>query len=132
MKHSIVFSVYSIHGNYVNLFLILIDTNGDEDIIDHDNVNSNSTFINPSQADKISKEEMFKCDMCHFASARICDIKDQKESDHNLCSKCISSFDNKKIYRTTSKKYIVKRRRLKGLTVKMRSSKSRRSLSQSL
>ena len=30
--------------------------------IDHDNVNFNSTFTNPSQVDKISNEEKFKCE----------------------------------------------------------------------
>ena len=35
--------------------------------IDHDNVNFNSTFTNPSQVEQIS---MLKCEKCDFASAR--------------------------------------------------------------
>ena len=48
-------------------------SNDDEEIIDLDNVNSNNTFINPSQDDKNSKEE------CDFASARKDDINNHKE-----------------------------------------------------
>ena len=44
------------------------------------NVNSNSTFINTSQDDKSSKEELFMCDMCDFASARKVNIKDHKST----------------------------------------------------
>ena len=31
--------------------------------------NSNNTFINPSQADKVSDSEMFKCEKCYFHSS---------------------------------------------------------------
>ena len=43
-----------------------------EETIEHDidNVNFNSTFTNPSQADKILNEVMFKCEKCDFAFAR--------------------------------------------------------------
>ena len=61
--------------------------------IDHDNVNFNSTFTNPSQVDKISNEEKFKCEKCDFAFARKSDINNHKMTNHNWCSKCYSSFD---------------------------------------
>ena len=102
----------------VEVNIVIVDepsecSNDDEEIIDLDNVNYNSTFINPSQDDKNSKEELFKCDKCDFASARKDDINDHKESYHNWCSTCLSSF----VFQESLKKHIKKehseKRRLK-------------------
>ena len=75
--------------------LTVDDPSENEETIEHDidNVNFNSTFTNPSQADKILNEVMFKCEKCDFASARKNDINDHKMTNHNWCSKCFSSFD---------------------------------------
>ena len=74
--------------------------NDDEEIIDLD-----ITFINPSQDDNNSKEELFQCDKCYFtlntiissfidfASARKDNINNHIESNHNWCSECVSSFN---------------------------------------
>ena len=66
----------------------------DLDDIEEENVIANMTFQNPSQVDNLVSTTLFKCEMCDFASASKIDMNDHKESYHNLCSSCFSSFDN--------------------------------------
>ena len=65
-----------------------------EEMINHDNVNFNCTFNNPSQVNKIANYQMFKCDKCDYAPASKGEISDHKELNHNWCSKCFSNFNN--------------------------------------
>ena len=78
-------------------------TADDIDIIDVDEVDeadvqenemSDRTFVNPSQFDK--SDDMFKCEICDFASARQKIIEDHKELFHNWCPRCYSSFDSQR------------------------------------
>ena len=57
---------------------------------------SNMTFSNPSQANKTSNDDLFKCDKCDFASARKDIIDNHKELLHNWCSICLLNFANQK------------------------------------
>ena len=62
---------------------------------------SNSTFINPSQADHDKK---FKCDKCDFASAGKASLDDHKVITHNWCSVCYSNFSNQENLKKHMKK----------------------------
>ena len=55
---------------------------------------SNSTFVNPSQADQNLNDPRFKCDKCDFSSERKTTIDDHKVTNHNWCSVCYSNFSN--------------------------------------
>ena len=57
---------------------------------------SNRTFNNPSQVENITSDELFKCEICDFASARQKIIEDHKELFHNWCPRCYSSFDSQR------------------------------------
>ena len=50
------------------------------------------TFINPSQEDKVSDSEMLKCKKCNFHSSTRFRLLIHKESYHNSCSSCYSTF----------------------------------------
>ena len=67
-----------------------------DETIDHENEISNRTFDNPSQVDKYSSDDLFKCEMCDFASARQEIIENHKELLHNWCAVCFSCFDSQK------------------------------------
>ena len=83
-----------------------------EDLVNHDNVNLNCTFANPSQVDIISKDKMFKCDKCDYAFARTGEINNHKEMKHNWCSKCFSSFnDQEKLQNHIKTKHSKKKRK---------------------
>ena len=63
-----------------------------EEFIGQDNETSERTFLNPSQDDEISCDEMINCEMCDFVSARKTDMMNHKNSSHNLCHICSSKF----------------------------------------
>ena len=77
------------------------DVNEDEpskivDIVDVDDAEkgNETTFINPSQSDKLlsAKPKVFKCGICDFVCSRKNNLDDQKETVHNWCKLCYSSF----------------------------------------
>ena len=71
----------------------IIDVVDEKDETDEqENMITNSTFINPSQFDQSCNGIFFKCEVCDFISARKTIIKDLKESTHNWCSICFSTF----------------------------------------
>ena len=69
------------------------------DIVDADDDTehrNDTTFINPSQTDKLlsAKPKLFKCVICDFESSRKNSIDDHKEVAHNWCKLCYSNFKN--------------------------------------
>ena len=70
----------------------IIDVDEQEEFIKQENETSERTFINPSQDDEISNDQMKKCEMCDFASARKTELLTHKELRHNWCHICFSSF----------------------------------------
>ena len=74
----------------------ILDEDEVDEITDHENKISNRTFSNPSQVDNYSSDELFKCEICDFASARQKIIEDHKELFHNWCPRCYSSFDSQR------------------------------------
>ena len=60
----------------------------------NENENVNKTFLNPSQADIISNENVFKCLQCDFETATKGDIVEHKRESHNWCSFCISTLSS--------------------------------------
>ena len=81
----------------------ILNVNDVDETTDHENEIPNRTFINPSQCDKDSSGELFKCEMCDFASARNDTIKNHKEVIHNWCPHCYSSFNSQKILKNHMK-----------------------------
>ena len=82
-----------------------VETAGQSDILDVDEEDetndeqemSNRSFDNPSQTEKSDKtDELFRCDICDFASAMKNIIENHKELLHNVCTKCNSSFASQK------------------------------------
>ena len=63
---------------------------------DDENDIPNRTFDNPSQADKSSSDNLFRCEICDFASSMQDIIESHKELIHNTCTKCDSSFTTQK------------------------------------
>ena len=59
----------------------IIDVDEQEEFMEQENETSERTFINPSQDDKVSSDEMIKCEMCDFASARKTELMTHKELD---------------------------------------------------
>ena len=49
-----------------------------EEFIGQENETSERTFLNPSQDDKISCDELINCEMCDFSSARKTDMMNCK------------------------------------------------------
>ena len=70
----------------------IIEVDDNEESLGQENTMLENTFINPSQDDKISSDEMHQCTMCDFASARKSEFIDHKISRHNWCHICFSSF----------------------------------------
>ena len=66
----------------------------------HENEISNRTFNNPSQIDKSSCDEVFRCEICDFASAMTDIIDNQKELIQNWCIQCDTSFSSQKKLKT--------------------------------
>ena len=62
----------------------------------NDNEKQNETFMNPSQADNVASDKILKCEICDFKTSTRRDITNDKESLHNWCSLCFSSFNNQK------------------------------------
>ena len=89
----------------------------DLDDVEQENEIANITFHNPSQVDNLNSDKVFKCKMCDFASARKIDINDHKESSHNWCSSCFSSFGNQENLKEHIKKKHKENSRLTGLTL---------------
>ena len=78
----------------------------DEEETNVENESSNKTFNNPSQADKSDKsDELFRCEICDFASVMKSTIENHKELLHNLCTKCGSSFTSQKKLKSHIKNY---------------------------
>ena len=55
-------------------------------------IDENRKFINPSQLEQSLSGIFFKCEICDFVSARKTSIMEHKESMHNWCLLCFSSF----------------------------------------
>ena len=70
--------------------IINIDENDEAENLD--NLITNSTFINPSQFEQSSSGLFFICDKCDFVSSRKSSIKEHKETTHNWCTICLSTF----------------------------------------
>ena len=66
----------------------------------HENEISNRTFNSPSQIDKSSSDEVFRCEICDFASAMTEIIENNKELIHHLCIQCDASFTSQKKQKT--------------------------------
>ena len=77
-----------------------IENDADE-LNENENESVNKTFLNPSQADIISNENVFKCLQCDFETATKGDIVEHKRESHNWCSFCFSTLSSQeKIGRT--------------------------------
>ena len=74
----------------------IIDVEEQEESVNDESIHvediSNNTFLNPSQTDKVSGSEMFKCEKCNFHSSTKFRFIIHKESYHNWCPKCYSTF----------------------------------------
>ena len=68
----------------------------DPDEIMNDDEKQNETFVNPSQADNDASSKIIKCEMCDFKTSTRLEITNHKESLHNWCSLCFSSFNSQK------------------------------------
>jgi hypothetical protein len=77
----------------------------------------NNTFLNPSQDDKLPSGKLLKCELCDFASARKICMNDHKETNHNWCSTCYSSFSSQDNLKKHIKKKHSEKARLTGLTL---------------
>ena len=55
---------------------------------------SSIQFLQVSEVDKLSSGMIFKCDKCEFASTRRSTFNDHKQSNHNWCHICYSSFQS--------------------------------------
>ena len=66
----------------------IIDVDDQEEFMEQENETFEKTFINPSQYDRISNDEMIRYKMCEFASARKSEIIDQRKSSHYWCHIC--------------------------------------------
>jgi hypothetical protein len=62
----------------------------------NDNEKQNATFMNPSKADNVARDEILNCEICDFKTSTRLDTTNHKESLHNWCSFCFSSFNNQK------------------------------------
>ena len=85
----------------------IIDVEEQEESINDESITiediSNNTFLNPSQANKVSDSEMFKCEKCNFHSSTKVRFIIHKESYHNWCPKCYSTFRDQDKLRNHSK-----------------------------
>jgi uncharacterized Zn-finger protein len=68
-----------------------------DEMNENDNESVNKTFLNPSQADMISNEKVFKCLQCDFETTTKGDIVEHKRESHNWCSFCFSTFSSQEI-----------------------------------
>ena len=85
--------------SWVNTPDQILEEEGDE-TNDHEREISNRTFNNPSQIDKSSSDEVFRCEICDFASAMTEIIDNHKELIHNWCIQCDTSFSSQKKLKT--------------------------------
>ena len=88
----------------------IIDVDEEDEVNEADDQEdemSDRTFVNPSQSDK--SEELFKCEICDFASARKEIIENHKELIHNWCPQCYSSFTTQNKLRIHIKKIHIKK-----------------------
>ena len=65
-----------------------------EEIFEQDYELSNTTFVNPSQDEPISSNAIFGCDNCDFKAATKDILRNHKQTNHNWCCICYSSFKN--------------------------------------
>ena len=69
----------------------------EEDVTNDENEISNKTFNNPSQVGKSDKsDEIFRCEICDFASAMRDIIVNHKEILHIWCTQCDLGFTSQK------------------------------------
>ena len=67
----------------------------EEDLTKEENEISHRTFDNPFQVDKPDKsDELFRCEICDFASAMKNIIENHKELLHSWCKQCEASFSS--------------------------------------
>ena len=67
----------------------------EEDVTNDEKEISNRTFNNPSQGDKSdNSDELFRCEICDFASAMKDTIENHKELLHSWCKQCDASFSS--------------------------------------
>ena len=88
----------------------------DIDDVEQENDIPNTTFLNPSQDDKLPNGKLLKCKLCDFASARKICMNDHKETNHNWCSTCYSSFSSQDNLKKHVKSKHSEKARLTGLT----------------
>jgi hypothetical protein len=79
------------------------ESQNNESVIIEDN--PNKTFINPSQADRVLDSEMFKCEKCNFHSSTRFRLIIHKESYHNWCPTCYSTFKDQEELKKRKKDY---------------------------
>ena len=75
----------------------IVDVDNDdetEEIFEQDYELSNTTFVNPSQDEPISSNAIFGCDNCDFKAATKDILRNHKQTNHNWCCICYSSFKN--------------------------------------
>jgi hypothetical protein len=102
------------------------DVNEDEpikivDIVDEDDAEkgNDTTFINPSQTDKLlsAKPKVFKCEICDFECSRKNLLDDHKGAAHNWCTLCYSSFKSQEKLNNHKKKKHTDKSMLTGLNI---------------
>ena len=86
----------------------IIDVENDESLhdetVEDEDDNSNKTFTNPSQIDKTTCSVLLKCEKCDFKASTSLTIRNHKESTHNWCTNCYSTFNSQKQLKNHFKK----------------------------
>ena len=86
----------------------IIDVENDESLhdetVEDEDDNSNKTFTNPSQIDKTTCSVLLKCEKCDFSAPTSLTIRNHKESTHNWCTNCYSTFNSQKQLKNHFKK----------------------------